>query len=222
MDIDFKKIENIFRQRTLSSSGGLMPAAVLAPLYEENGEIKVLITQRALDLDHQPGDFCFPGGRAENNESPEETAVRETFEETGIQEKDIDIMGRLDFIVSPFGIYIIPIAAKINLSAVKNMTLSHDEVEKAVSVPLSFFMETVPEKYTINMKHEFPSDFPFDKIFGGKNYQWSKPKMIEYFYEYNGDVIWGLTARMIKNLCEIIKIKDLGALPQTPQSFKKD
>ena len=35
MDIDFKKIENIFRQRTLSSSGGLMPAAVLVPLYEE-------------------------------------------------------------------------------------------------------------------------------------------------------------------------------------------
>lgn len=73
---------------------------MLLPLFEENGEIKLLITQRALDLDRQPGDFCFPGGHAENNESPEETAVRETFEEIGIQEKDIDILGRLDFIVS--------------------------------------------------------------------------------------------------------------------------
>lgn len=60
MDIDFKKIENIFRQRTLSSSGGLMPAAVLVPLYEENGEIKVLITQRALDLDISPEIFVSP------------------------------------------------------------------------------------------------------------------------------------------------------------------
>ena len=60
MDIDFKKIENIFRQRTLSSSGGLMPAAVLVPLYEENGEIKVLITQTCLRLGSSARRFLFP------------------------------------------------------------------------------------------------------------------------------------------------------------------
>ena len=97
------------------------------------------------------------------------------FEEIGIQEKDIDILGRLDFIISAFGLYIIPIAAKITPEAVKNISISHVEVEKVISVPLKFFMETEPEKYTINMLYDFPADFPFDKIFGGKNYQWSKP-----------------------------------------------
>ena len=205
MDIAFSQINEIFKKRTLNPNGALKPASVLLPLFEENGEIKLLITQRALDLDRQPGDFCFPGGHAENNESPEETAVRETFEEIGIQEKDIDILGRLDFIISAFGLYIIPIAAKITPKAVKNISISHVEVEKVISVPLKFFMETEPEKYTINMLYDFPADFPFDKIFGGKNYQWSKPKMVEYFYEYEGNVIWGLTAGIIRNLCSILK-----------------
>ena len=79
MDIAFSQINEIFKKRTLNPNGALKPASVLLPLFEENGEIKLLITQRALDLDRQPGDFCFPGGHAENNESPEETAVRETF-----------------------------------------------------------------------------------------------------------------------------------------------
>lgn len=205
MDIAFSQINEIFKKRTLNPNGALKPAAVLLPLFEENGEIKLLITQRALDLDRQPGDFCFPGGHAENNESPEETAVRETFEEIGIEEKDIDILGRLDFIVSAFGLYIIPIAAKITPEAVKNISISHVEVEKVIAVPLKFFMETEPEKYTINMLYDFPEDFPFNKIFGGKNYQWSKPKMVEYFYEYEGNVIWGLTAGIIRNLCSILK-----------------
>lgn len=204
MENPFYTIENVFKQRTLNPAGGLQPASVLVPLFNDSGEIKVLITQRALDLDRQPGDFCFPGGHAEKGESPEETAVRETFEEIGIKEADIDILGRLDFVVSAFGIYIIPIVAKISPDAVNSITISRDEVEKVIAVPLKFFMDTVPEKYTINMKHDFPPDFPFDKIFGGRNYQWSKPKMTEYFYEFNGDVIWGLTARIIKNLCEII------------------
>ena len=205
MGITFSQINEIFKLRTLHPNGALKPAAVLLPLFEENGEIKLLITQRALDLDRQHGDFCFPGGHAENNESPEETAVRETFEEIGIEEKDIDILGRLDFIVSAFGLYIIPIAAKTTPEAVKNISISRSEVEKVIAVPLKFFMETEPEKYTINMLYDFPEDFPFNKIFGGKNYQWSKPKMVEYFYEYEGNVIWGLTAGIIRNLCSILK-----------------
>ena len=103
MEDIFKNIENSFKKRELKPFGGLKTSAVLLPLFNDNGCIKKLITQRALKLDHQPGDFCFPGGRTENNETPEQTAIRETFEETGIKEKDITIIGRIDSIVSAFG-----------------------------------------------------------------------------------------------------------------------
>ena len=205
MENHFSSIENIFLNRTLGHMGGMRTSAVLLPLFENDGEIHLLITQRALDLDKQPGDYCFPGGHTEGNESPEETAVRETFEETGIEEKDIHILGRLDTIVASSGLAIIPVAAIINADALNHLNLNKDEVERVITVPLKFFIDTVPEKYTINMKHQFPDDFPFHKIYGGVNYQWSKPKMTEYFYEYKDHVIWGLTAKMIKNFCDIIK-----------------
>ena len=59
MDIAFSQINEIFKKRTLNPNGALKPAAVLLPLFEENGEIKLLITQRALDLDRQPGISAF-------------------------------------------------------------------------------------------------------------------------------------------------------------------
>ena len=49
MDIAFSQINEIFKKRTLNPNGALKPAAVLLPLFEENGEIKLLITQRALE-----------------------------------------------------------------------------------------------------------------------------------------------------------------------------
>ena len=86
-------------------------------------------------------------------------------------------MGRLDFIISAFGLYIIPIAAKITPEAVKNISISHVEVEKVISVPLKFFMETEPEKYTINMLYDFPQIFlltkySVEKITSGQSLKW--------------------------------------------------
>jgi len=203
----FAQASLALKSRPLSPEGRKIPASVLIPLFYDSkeGKIKVMLTQRALDLDRQPGDFCFPGGQAEKGEAPQDTALRETFEETGIPKSAVSILGHTDFIVSAFGAFIMPYVAIVDEEAVKNLKLSRDEVEKAIFVPLEFFMAATPEKYTIEMKYNFPPDFPFEKIYGGKDYQWRKALMDEYFYEYNGDVIWGMTARMIKNLCDILK-----------------
>lgn len=203
----FEEAEKTIKNRPCFPEGPKTSTAVLIPLFNDSNDnrIKVMLTQRALDLDRQPGDFCFPGGHSENGETSEHTALRETFEETGINPKDVKILGHTDYIVSAFGAFVMPFLGKVKESAVKNLNLSQDEVEKAIFVPLEFFMNTTPDLYTVEMKYSFPDNFPFDKIYGGKDYQWRKAVMDEYFYEYNGDVIWGITARMIKNLCNIIK-----------------
>ncbi|MCI1931477.1 MAG: CoA pyrophosphatase [Clostridia bacterium] len=207
----FEEAEKVIKNRPVCPEGRNTPTAVLIPLFNDSsdGHIKVMLTQRALDLDRQPGDFCFPGGHSENGETSKQTALRETFEETGIYPKDVKILGHTDFIVSAFGAFVMPYIGKVKESSMRSLNLSRDEVEKAIFVPLKFFMDTTPEMYAIEMKNVFPADFPFDKIYGGKDYQWRKSIMEEYFYEYKGDVIWGITARMIKNLCEILRNTDI-------------
>ncbi|MBT6406345.1 MAG: CoA pyrophosphatase, partial [Rhodospirillaceae bacterium] len=75
----------------------LVPAAVLVALIEHAHETTILLTRRTENLAHHPGQISFPGGHMEaHDETPEETALRETEEETGLARCHIDIIGRLD------------------------------------------------------------------------------------------------------------------------------
>lgn len=52
----------------------------------------VMLTKRARHMRKHAGEFCFPGGRCEEGESVEVTALRELFEETGITISDIHLV----------------------------------------------------------------------------------------------------------------------------------
>lgn len=57
---------------------------MLVPLVERPEGLCLLYEVRADTLGRQPGEVCFPGGRIEGVESPEECALRETEEELSI------------------------------------------------------------------------------------------------------------------------------------------
>ena len=82
-----KDIKKIFSSHISVPFGTKPPSAVLVPLMEKENGINVVFTQRALHMIHQPGDICFPGGHHENDETAEETAIRETYEELGIKKR---------------------------------------------------------------------------------------------------------------------------------------
>ena len=67
-------------------------AAVLIPLVKKDNSYSILFELRSKTMKRQPGEISFPGGIIENNESPKEACLRETFEEIGIKEEDIDII----------------------------------------------------------------------------------------------------------------------------------
>lgn len=179
--------------------------SVLIPLLEVNGETHILFEVRSSKLRSQPGDICFPGGKIDRNDVDEkDCAIRETTEELGIARSSILQVTPLDYLVS-FGSIIYTFVAKISND--EKMNINKDEVEEVFTVPLSYLMNTKPEKYRVDFEVKPESDFPYELIQGGKDYDWRPRKLDEYFYFYENRVIWGLTAKILTNFLSLIHTK---------------
>lgn len=196
-----EKIKRIFENRQEKPIGKYKKSAVMILLTEENGEIYILFEKRAITLKRQPGDICFPGGSLEKNEEPIETAIRETMEELNVQKSDIEIIGNMDYMITPYFTIIYPFVGKLNTNIINP---SKEEVDHVFKVPLSYFIKNEPKCYKGYITQKFKEDFPFHLIEGGKKYKFSKGYINQYFYNYKNYIIWGFTARIIKSFIEII------------------
>lgn len=195
-------IEEILKDRRTAPMGRYNKNAVTILLEGPVSEEVIIFEKRSHRLRKQPGDICLPGGRMEPNESAKETAKREVMEELNIKERDLNYIGALDYFISPYRTIIYPFVARLNPCEIK---VNKDEVEKIIKVPLKFFMESEPMLYELEHGPYLKDDFPYELIEGGRNYKFSRGKMEEYFYIYGEDVIWGFTARIIKELVDLIK-----------------
>jgi 8-oxo-dGTP pyrophosphatase MutT (NUDIX family) len=77
------------------SVSGRIDAAVLVPLFERDGEIHAVFTERRHDLRRHAGEISFPGGRQDPGEQLQETAVREAEEEIGLPPDAVELIGAL-------------------------------------------------------------------------------------------------------------------------------
>ncbi|MFC1974210.1 NUDIX hydrolase [Chloroflexota bacterium] len=162
----------------------LTPAAVLIPVYENDGEHYVLLTKRTQNVEHHKGHISFPGGRYDVDDGDLlTTALRETFEEIGVCPSDVDVLGTLDiqnttssnFTIYPF-VGIIPYPYEFSIN--------RDEVDELVAVPLSALL-------TSGCKREETGD----NRYGNQHH---------YVYHYHNQVIWGATARILKQFLEMV------------------
>ena len=178
--------------------------AVMVPLIEKEDGIHVLLEVRSLELRRQPGVICFPGGRIDAQDTNEKAAaIRETVEELGVSHEYISNVYPLDFMISPFGMMIYPFVGYINTP--NTIVPNPSEVGEIFTVPLSFLIKNEPEIYKIEFKAEPEVNFPFDLIVGGENYNWRTRGIEEYFYRYDGKVIWGLTAKILAHFIELLR-----------------
>ncbi|MCM8711321.1 CoA pyrophosphatase [Clostridium sp. SYSU_GA19001] len=195
-------INNIFKERKAGLIGDYRRNAVMILLCEENDETYIIFEERSLTLRHQPGDICLPGGKLEEGERPEETALRETLEELGLNKEDIVLIGEMDYFISPYGSIIYPFIGKLNG---KKLNPNPSEVHQIFKVPLSYFLEKEPVEYEMEIGPNLKEDFPYHLVNGGKNYKFSRGKLNQYFYKYDKYIIWGFTAIIIKSFIDIIK-----------------
>ncbi|GHF23767.1 coenzyme A pyrophosphatase [Kordiimonas sediminis] len=158
-------------------------AAVLIPIVERK-EPTILLTKRTEHLRKHAGQVSFPGGAAdETDRDPVHTALREAEEEIGLDPSIVDIRGNLDQYRTGTGFVITPIVSIVQPDF--TLTLEPNEVEAAFEVPLDFILDRT--------NHQLQTMF------------WRGRDRTYYTMPYGGFNIWGATAAMLVNLCDVME-----------------
>jgi 8-oxo-dGTP pyrophosphatase MutT (NUDIX family) len=182
------KIKKIIadRPRKIIENKGCTPAAVLILLYEKEDEVYLLFTRRTEKVADHKGEISFPGGaRDRKDESWEATALREAAEEVGISPETVEVRGLLDDCYTVSSKFVIaPVVGTI--PAPPQFQINPDEVEEIIEIPLSFFQDNFREKKS-----------PADEF---------APR--ELTFQYREHLIWGVTARMMKQLLSLLAFID--------------
>lgn len=179
-------------------------SAVLIPLVQIDGAWHILFEVRSFNMRKQPGDISFPGGKIdETDRTPCEAALRETYEELGVDPKTVKVIGQLSPYVASPAFVVYPFVGVVELEQVKN--ISKDEVDEIFTVPLDWLLMHSPYMHLISVEPKPGEDFPFEKIMNGQQYNWRGREMEEWFFEYENYTIWGLTARILKYFLERLK-----------------
>ncbi|MCI8870676.1 MAG: CoA pyrophosphatase [Lawsonibacter sp.] len=195
------------RRRLEGRVPGLMDAtgryAVLVPLVEGEDGWRLLYEVRAAGMRRQPGEVCFPGGRIEGEETPEACALRETWEELGIPAQDVQILGRLDFLVHRANFLTYPILARIGRAAAGRLTLNPAEVGETFQVPVDYLLSHPAREYRYTLVPQPPEDFPYDLIGIPRDYRWQRGGETVSVYSWQGHAIWGMTGRITRCLLDL-------------------
>lgn len=154
------------------------PAAVLIPLLRDQGEWQLLFTRRTDHLDSHQGQVSFPGGAVDAaDDSPVSTALRETHEEIGIFPDQVEVLGVLDSLLTVTQFEIIPIVGVIPWPT--SLIINTVEVARVFTVPLTWLADE--QNLEVQMREFRP---------GARSIE------VYHFAPYDGEVIWGATARL--------------------------
>jgi 8-oxo-dGTP pyrophosphatase MutT (NUDIX family) len=155
-------------------------SAVLAPLYEQDGQVMVVLTRRTWALRTHQGEMSFPGGRIEPGEKPLDGALREAQEEIDLDPSSVEVIGELDHLSTVSSMsFIVPFVGVV--PGRPDITPNPDEVDAVIHVSLSELAD--------------PAIF--------REELWVFPGGVQrsiYFFELVGDTVWGMTAALLRQL----------------------
>jgi len=174
--------DDIEKQREAAANPALTQAAVLLLVVNRPGGAVVVFTQRTADLVDHAGQISFPGGRAQADEGPAQTALREAQEEVGIDPGAVDVLGELPDYHTSTGYRVRPVVGW----AEPPVAYSPDprEVADVFEVPLAFLLDEA------NHRHE-------SAYYRGRlRKYWAMP--------WRGRFIWGATAGMLVTFQRIV------------------
>jgi mutator protein MutT len=157
-------------------------AAVLIPLIRDEQGWSLVFSRRAENLAAHSGQIAFPGGAVEQGETLEQAVLRETHEEVGVPASSVELIGRIDDVITNSGYLVAPFPAVIHERA--SYVMQQSEVVEVFEVPLEALLAAEnPEVRFVSFRNRrYPA----------------------YFYHYRQYEIWGLTGRITKAFLDLV------------------
>ena len=183
MDARANRFEILRTRRPKAIAGDdFRSAAVLAPIQERPDGDYLILTLRAKNLSSHSGQVAFPGGSVDPDDAGAvATALRETQEEIGVDPGHVRILGQLDQVFAGYNFLVTPFVGLIPYP----YEFRPDPRETAVvfSVPVAALLKQ--DALTLD-------------------YRLSRRSEPIYHFQYDEWDIWGATARMVKQLLELV------------------
>ena len=154
-------------------------AAVLVPFVRRDDALSMLFTRRTAHLRTHAGQISFPGGAIETADADAvAAALRETFEETGIEPERVEPFGFLDGFETVSGYFVTPVTGFVRGDY--RLKPDPEEVDEVFEVPLDFIL--APDR----LKR--------------LDFEWQGRTRTTFEFEWDGRRVWGATASIIRNL----------------------
>jgi len=172
-----QQIEKILRHRKKREITGetLKASAVLIPLFYSQGQYHVLFTERSEEVDFHKGQVCFPGGTREPSDS---SLLQTVLRET---EEEIGLKSK----------------------DVEILGELDDSITLTSNYVISPFVAMIPHPYPFNINGRETREIfsvPLAFLMDEANF-----KQDSYAYEYEGHIIWGATAGILKQFIDLLK-----------------
>ena len=173
-----------FSEVALTEKTQVKCAAVLVPLVWQDDEWHLLYTRRTDKVESHKGQVSFPGGACDEGETtPEQTALREAEEEIGISPKDVKVLGRLANLITITYFRVTPVVGVVKWPNV--FRVGENEVARVFTIPLGWLAN--------------PSNrWQFERS--------DLRRALIAYHPYDGELLWGATARMTVDFLNILGI----------------
>ena len=164
---------------------GATEAAVLVPLYGWPHKPGLVFTERRHDLRRHAGEISFPGGRRDTGEELIDTALREAEEEISLSREEVEVAGALP----PIGTFVTSYKVHPFVGVIRpGMAFEPNpaEVESVLLASLDELVTGYEKRRLVRRGGPFKTDC----------------------YVIEGNVIWGATARILRDLLERLGYRD--------------